>query len=109
MIKIWSAGDIICQLVISAGTMTASRDYEKSGKLVLLVAIAMHMVILAAFTVITATWHRRALSKGTGSSALMAISTQRDLMAIYIACGLILLRSLFRFIEFASGPVSALN
>jgi hypothetical protein len=36
----------------------------------------------------------------------LTVSVRRDVLAIYVSTGLIVLRNLLRFIEFASGPVS---
>ncbi|KAF2845641.1 hypothetical protein T440DRAFT_543830 [Plenodomus tracheiphilus IPT5] len=106
MLKIWSVGDIICQLTISAGAMIASRSKPSSGKGILLAGLAIHFVILSVFMVIVVTWHRRVLQN---SATQLAISTGRDISAIYITCTLILLRTLLRSVEFATGPNGALQ
>ncbi|KAH7066399.1 RTA1 like protein-domain-containing protein [Paraphoma chrysanthemicola] len=104
MIKLWSANDIVCQLLISSGAMVASRGHHDSGKGILLAGIAIHTVMLGAFVVIVAMWNRRTSSSHVAGSPRLSKSAQRDLFAIYLSCGLIVIRGLFRFVEFASGP-----
>ncbi|KAH7092415.1 RTA1 like protein-domain-containing protein [Paraphoma chrysanthemicola] len=104
LIKLWSANDIVCQLLISSGAMVASRGHHKSGKGILLAGIAIHTVMLGVFVVVVAMWHRRTSSGHVAASPRLLKSTQRDVFAIYLSCGLIVVRGLFRFIEVASGP-----
>ncbi|KAF2820409.1 hypothetical protein CC86DRAFT_471494 [Ophiobolus disseminans] len=104
MLKIWSAVDIVCQLTITAGAMIGSRSNPSTGKGILLAGIAIHIVNFVAFTAIVAIWHRRTDCKWTSGLIRPATPIQRDMLAMYVACGLIALRSLMRFVEFASGP-----
>jgi hypothetical protein len=107
MLKILSGVDLVCQLAISAGVMVAARANSSAGKGVLLAAIAIHVSNTMGFMIAVVIWQRRVGGKWTEGLDHLSISTQRDVLAIYIATGLIMLRSLLRFIEFARGPVSS--
>lgn len=107
MLKILSGVDLVCQLAISAGVMVAARANSSAGKGVLLAAIAIHVSNTMGFMIAVVIWQRRVGGKWTEGLDHLSISTQRDVLAIYIATGLIMLRSLLRFIEFACGPVSS--
>jgi hypothetical protein len=107
MIKLWSANDIVCQLLILSGAMVASRGHHDLGRGILLAGISIHTVMLGAFVVVVAMWHQRTSSSYVAAAPRLSKSAQRDLFAIYLACALIVIRDLFRFIEFTSGLVSA--
>ncbi|KAF9693498.1 hypothetical protein EKO04_008550 [Ascochyta lentis] len=105
LLKILSGVDVVGQLTISAGAMTAARERSNAGKGILLAGIAIHIVNVVVFTAIVVLWHRRVVVKLPAPNLTqLATSTWRDLLAVYVACGLIILRSLLRFAEFASGP-----
>ncbi|PSN68303.1 hypothetical protein BS50DRAFT_620656 [Corynespora cassiicola Philippines] len=103
VVKLWGAGDIICQLLVSTGAMLASRaenqGQRSAGKAILLAVLGIHTVTLAAFTMIVVHWQHR-------SSRLIeaANSSRLDFWALYCACGMIILRGILRFGEIASGP-----
>lgn len=106
MLKVFSGMDIICQIAISVGAMMASKaPVYFIGKGILLAGIAVHISTMLAFVSTVVVWQRRVRGKWTSDLDNYTKSTEKDLLAVYIATGLIVVRSLFRFIEFASGPV----
>lgn len=105
MLKVFSGMDIICQIAISVGAMMASKaPVYFIGKGILLAGIAVHISTMLAFVSTVVVWQRRVHGKWTSDLDNYTKSTEKDLLAVYIATGLIVVRSLFRFIEFASGP-----
>lgn len=105
-VKVLCGVDIICQLAVSAGAMVASRTNFGAGRGILLAAIAIHCSNVVGFLTIVIIWQRRVGGKWAPGLNQFTVSVRRDVLAIYVSTGLIVLRNLLRCIEFASGPVS---
>lgn len=106
VLKVFSGMDAICQIAISTGAMMAGQaPVYTTGKGLLLAGIAIHISTMLAFVSTVVVWQCRVRGKWTSDLDNYNISTERDLLALYVATGLVVVRSLFRFIEFVSGPV----
>jgi hypothetical protein len=85
--------------MMASGTVEALHNGER----IVIVGLVIQLVFFSLFAVTAAMFHAR--FSGTLSTKAMAsgIPWQRYLVILYIAAGLIMVRSLFRLIEYAQG------
>ncbi|SPO01737.1 related to RTM1 protein [Cephalotrichum gorgonifer] len=107
--KIFVGGDVVCFLVqlIGAATVSRSGNFEL-GKTVILVGLMAQIAVFGFFIVVAVVFHRRLARKASPPADSLEgrgwrRGWERVLLGIYSASALVVIRSLFRFIEFA-GP-----
>jgi hypothetical protein len=88
------------------GGMVASAKTMNTGKNIILLGLALQIIFFGIFVVTSVVFHRRALRS---SSTTPAFQWQKYLYTLYISSALILVRSLFRMIEFGAGRDSILQ
>ncbi|KAL9072469.1 MAG: hypothetical protein Q9157_005093 [Trypethelium eluteriae] len=104
-------GDIISFVVQATGDALMAGHKANSlsmGKNVVLVGLALQLAWFVAFVVVARVWQRRVVRWMVSMSAdaehpLLRLSWDRHLKVLYTASGLILVRSVFRLIEYGMG------
>jgi hypothetical protein len=74
-----------------------------NGKRIIIIGLIVQIVFFSLFTVTAAVFHIRLVASISAKAAISGIPWQRYLCTLYIASGLILIRSVFRLIEYAQG------
>jgi hypothetical protein len=113
--KLFVTGDIISFLVQGGGGGIMGSATEKGikiGEKLVLVGLFLQLFFFAIFVVIAGTFHYRLVrglplkkykAAGPTSVNVHALPWKRHLVALYLASGLILVRSTFRVIEYLMG------
>ena len=73
------------------------------GKNIILAGLFIQLVWFIIFVVVAALFHRRMLIVPTAAARQKHIPWQKHVRSLYLASGLIIVRSLIRFIEYAEG------
>lgn len=112
--KIFVGGDMVSFVVqlIGATLLSKSGNFSQ-GKSVILIGLMAQIAFFVLFVVVAVVFHRRLARRATPmADSLDARGGQRSwgrvMLVLYLASVLILIRSLFRFIEFAAprdGPL----
>ncbi|KAL6880730.1 RTA1 like domain-containing protein [Trichoderma novae-zelandiae] len=106
--KIFVTGDVICFLLLSAGggilaTGSGNPSTADTGNNVIIAGLVLQLIWFGIFVVIAAVFHIRMRSIPTVRSQQPECRWQVYLQALYVASGLIIVRNLFRVIEYAQG------
>lgn len=75
----------------------------KAGDDIIMAGLALQLVWFGVFVIVAATFHRRLALKPTMQSQQLNYRWRRFLTTLYVASTLIIVRSLFRIIEYAGG------
>ncbi|KAF5662157.1 RTM1-like protein [Fusarium heterosporum] len=106
--KVFIFGDLIsmgAQLTGASMFITASSvDKKRTGQLIIVGGLAFQIYFFGFFTSILHIIHSRMLDKPTRQSASLTIPWKRWVLVIYVACGLMIARSVYRIIEYGTGP-----
>lgn len=86
--------------------MEAKASSQNLGKKLILFGLFLQIVFFGIFIITSAIFHKRALRFPIAPAASV---WQKYMFTLYIAGGLILIRSVFRMIEFGSGRDSILQ
>lgn len=78
-------------------------DSMHTGELIVITGLALQILIFGIFVVVAYIFHTRMLKAPTQRVATMTIPWLKHLHALYGSSALILVRSLFRVIEYAQG------
>jgi hypothetical protein len=106
--KIFVLGDVFSFLlqgggggIQSSGTLSAM----KTGEKLIVVGLFVQLAFFGFFVVVAGLFHRRLTQYGHLSMAvdIRALPWKRHLIALYVSSGLILVRSVFRVIEYLMG------
>ncbi|KAF1974927.1 RTA1-domain-containing protein [Bimuria novae-zelandiae CBS 107.79] len=106
--KIFVAGDVLSFLVQSGGAgiqASGSTSSMKTGEKLIIVGLFIQLTFFGFFVTVAAIFHLRLHKYGTISTAvnLDELPWKRHLVALYVSSGLILVRSIFRVIEYIGG------
>ncbi|OAL53739.1 RTA1 like protein, partial [Pyrenochaeta sp. DS3sAY3a] len=85
-----------------------SESSQKTGNNVILLGLGIQVVFFAFFMVVTIIFHVRIAKNPTPKSLIIATPWVRFLWILYLASLLIMIRSVFRMIEYAQGNNGAL-
>ncbi|KAK3381003.1 RTA1 like protein-domain-containing protein [Podospora didyma] len=111
--KIFVAGDVVSFLVQGAGGGILSNAKTKKdqdlGNAVLLVGLAVQVVFFGLFIITTVLFHIRIIKKPTQRSFSITAPWRQFILALYASSVLILIRSIFRMIEYGAGSDSVLQ
>lgn len=88
--------------------MMAVASLNKTGEKVIVIGLFVQLLFFSCFITVAAVLHRRMLRSPTPRSLDPSIRWRRYLTTLYVTGGLILVRSLFRVIEFIQGNKGAL-
>lgn len=106
--KIFVTGDVLCFLVQGGGGgILAGADNDKTqanlGKYVILIGLALQIVLFGLFVVVAVVFHSRLRKQPTEVSKRPEIQWLAMLRVLYGVSVLIMVRNLFRVIEYALG------
>ncbi|TVY60215.1 Protein RTM1 [Fusarium oxysporum f. sp. cubense] len=104
--KIFVVGDVASFILQGAGGgMMAGGSLEAlhNGERIVIIGLIVQIVFFSLFAVTAAVFHMRLVGSMSAKAAVSGIPWQRYLYTLYIASGLILVRSVFRLIEYAQG------
>ncbi|KAL6910064.1 RTA1 like domain-containing protein [Trichoderma evansii] len=106
--KIFVIGDVICFLLLAGGSgiLASSKNSPSStdlGNNVIIGGLVLQLIWFALFVTVTAVFHHRMKSIPTVRSQQSDCRWQIYLRTLYIAGCLIIIRNLFRVIEYAQG------
>lgn len=105
--KIFVAGDITCFLVQAAGggITASSSDASKEdlGKAVILAGLALQITLFGLFVAVAFVFHTRLRKQPTEMSQHPEIRWLTMLNVLYCVSAFIMIRNLFRIIEYAGG------
>jgi hypothetical protein len=100
--KIFVVGDIFSFIVQSGGgAMMSKASSQNSGKLIVLVGLAIQIIMFGIFMGTSAVFHRRLSASPTVQSS--TAPWRKYMYGLYAASALILIRSIFRILEFQGG------
>ncbi|TVY59422.1 Protein RTA1 [Lachnellula cervina] len=100
--KIFVCGDVVAFLVqAGGGGLMAQQKTQNSGKSIILVGLFIQIIFFGIFVITSSIFHKRLARSPTQESVI--VPWQKYMFALYSASILILIRSVFRVIEFAAG------
>jgi tellurite resistance protein TehA-like permease len=109
--KIYITIDIasfMCQIMGTAASASGAEGARQGMKIVL-GGLGIQLVAFAVFILMTVVLHRRLLKMPTGVSERQNVPWERAIWTLYTVSGLITIRSVFRFIEFAEGGTGTIS
>ncbi|KAL6697038.1 RTA1 like domain-containing protein [Trichoderma pleuroticola] len=106
--KIFVCGDVICFLLLAGGGgMLASAKTNKAefdaGNNIIIGGLVLQLLWFGFFVVIALIFHRRMMLAPTARSHHADIKWRSYLHALYVASALIIIRNIFRLIEYCQG------
>ncbi|KAF9729152.1 hypothetical protein PMIN06_000059 [Paraphaeosphaeria minitans] len=106
--KIFVAGDVLSFLVQSGGggiQASGTESAMKTGEKLIIVGLFLQLAFFGFFVVVAGLFHVRLQRNGPASQTmdLNALPWKKHLMALYVSSLLILVRSVFRVIEYIMG------
>lgn len=104
--RVFVAGDVLSfTLQAGGGGLQGARDADlfDLGEKVLLAGLWVQIVVFGFFVVVTGLFHRRLLRAPTLASERGAVAWRRHLRVLYATSGLVLVRSVFRVVEYIQG------
>ncbi|KAK5043550.1 hypothetical protein LTR84_011410 [Exophiala bonariae] len=106
--KIFVAGDVLCFFVQGGGGgILSSADNDKTkanlGKYVILAGLALQIVLFGLFIIVALIFHSRIRKQPTPKSTRPEIQWQTMLHVLYGVSLLIMVRNLFRVVEYGLG------
>ncbi|EHK49338.1 hypothetical protein TRIATDRAFT_190116 [Trichoderma atroviride IMI 206040] len=102
--KIFVVGDVVCFLLLAGGgAYSHNPSTTDTGNNVIIGGLVLQLLWFAIFVTVAAIFHRRMKSVPTSRSQQPDCRWQRYLLTLYVAGGLIIIRNLFRVIEYAQG------
>ncbi|KAM0347698.1 hypothetical protein ACHAPU_004713 [Fusarium lateritium] len=107
--KVFIFADLVslgAQLTGASMSITAnSANKKRTGQLIIVGGLAFQIYFFGFFTSILHIVHSRILDKPTRRSAILTIPWKRWVIVLYLSCGLMICRSIYRIIEYSTGPV----
>ena len=85
-----------------------TKDDQKMGENVILGGLGIQLIFFGFFVITTITFHRRIIKKPTVRSSSITSPWRQHILALYVSSLLIMVRSVFRMIEFGMGNDSVL-
>ncbi|OJD31751.1 rta-like protein [Diplodia corticola] len=105
--KIFVFGDILSFLIQGVGGgMLASADTAKQrdhGQLFITIGLIVQIIFFGLFILTTIHYNWRLSKAPTDASRTTAVSWQMYLIVLYVSNGLIMIRSIFRLVEYVQG------
>ncbi|KAF5018553.1 hypothetical protein F66182_9466 [Fusarium sp. NRRL 66182] len=81
-----------------------STDHQRTGQLVIIGGLAFHIYFFGFFISVLHVLRSRIVDNPTRQSVSLSMPWKRMIWILYLACGLIMARSVYRVIEYATGP-----
>ncbi|KAL8937181.1 MAG: hypothetical protein Q9216_004555 [Gyalolechia sp. 2 TL-2023] len=104
--KIFVIGDIFtfCVQGGGGGQMASSDpDKVKMGQNVILGGLFLQIIIFACFIIVSIIFHKRLHKKPTRQSVAKGLEWQKMMVTLYVVSALILVRNIFRVVEYIGG------
>jgi hypothetical protein len=112
--RFFVGSDIVSFITQGAGgSMQATTNADSPGRAqvgqwLVVAGLILQLVVFGFFIAVTATFHVRIHRRPTGKSARLAragtaVPWLRFIYVLYLACALIMIRSIFRVVEYAEG------
>ncbi|KAF5250668.1 hypothetical protein FANTH_4111 [Fusarium anthophilum] len=105
--KTFVIGDVISFLAQSAGggmlTKAKSKGDQKMGQNIIILGLAVQIYFFAFFITILHIFHRRITAYPTSKSLSSISPWKQFVLVLYVDSGLIMIRSLFRLVEYITG------
>ncbi|KAH7104946.1 RTA1 like protein-domain-containing protein [Auriculariales sp. MPI-PUGE-AT-0066] len=104
--KLFVAGDVLSLLLQAGGGGIMSmddKDMYELGQKIVVVGLLVQIIFFGLFGVTSIIFHRRVQSQPTALSNYPDLPWRKHIFALYFMSTLILIRSVFRVIEFAQG------
>ncbi|KAL6871612.1 RTA1 like domain-containing protein [Trichoderma longibrachiatum] len=106
--KIFVIGDVVCFLLLSGGsgilaTGSSNPSMADAGNNIIIGGLVLQLIWFGIFVVVAAVFHFRLRSVPTVSSQQPECRWQVYLQTLYVASCLVIVRNLFRVIEYAQG------
>ncbi|TVY44306.1 Protein RTA1 [Lachnellula occidentalis] len=106
--KIFVCGDVVAFIVqAGGGGLLAQQKTQDSGKDIVLAGLFIQIIFFGIFVITSGIFHKRIARLPTQES--LVVPWQKYMFALYSASLLILIRSVFRVVEFVggnNGPIS---
>ncbi|EED19545.1 conserved hypothetical protein [Talaromyces stipitatus ATCC 10500] len=113
MTKIFVTGDVLSFfLQCGGGGILAQAKTPKTTNLgndIIIVGLLVQLVFFGFFIVVSIVFHRRMLASPTNISQTVTVPWSRYMMIMYTVSGLIMVRSIYRVIEYVQGPDGGLQ
>ena len=103
MTKIFVAGDVISFFMQAGGGGLQASGNHDIGQKIIIGGLFVQIIMFSIFLVTTIIFHRRALKQNTGLMLSSIVNWKRYLHILYITSTLILIRSIFRVVEYLQG------
>ena len=97
-------GSFVCQIMGSAMQTQGGAEGAKTGVTVVVAGLGTQLAAFALFVVMAALFHRRLDREPTTTSLRTHVNWRKYMWSLYAVSGLVMVRSLFRFIEILEGP-----
>ncbi|KAL7754593.1 hypothetical protein ACKLNR_002826 [Fusarium oxysporum f. sp. zingiberi] len=111
--KTFVIGDVISFLAQSGGggmlANAKSKGDQKLGQNIIIVGLAVQIYFFAFFITILHIFHRRITANPTSKSLSSISPWKQFVLVLYVDSGLIMIRSLFRLVEYITGSNGALQ
>lgn len=85
--------------------MAAAEDPDvfDTAQAIVLVGLAVQIVVFGLFIIVTAVFHRRISLRPTDRSRTVDVAWNRYILVLYSVSALVMIRSIFRTVEFVQG------
>ncbi|EEQ91511.2 RTA1 domain-containing protein [Blastomyces dermatitidis ER-3] len=106
MTKIFVTGDILSFVVqgCGGGIMSSGTKSNLSlGQKVIIVGLCIQLIFFGLFIIVSVIFHRRMAARPTTASLSIQVSWSKYLYSLYAVSVLIMIRSIFRIIEYIQG------
>ncbi|KAL3602851.1 hypothetical protein FPOAC2_07165 [Fusarium poae] len=111
--KVFIFGDLIslaAQLTGAAYLVDAiDVSQQRTAQLIIVGGLSFHVYFFGFFSSVLHIAYTRVLEAPTRQSSLITMPWRRWILVLYISCGLILVRSVYRVIEYATGPLGVVQ
>nr|CEG05004.1 unnamed protein product [Fusarium clavum] len=108
---------IFCDLVSLAAQLTGAAylvdatlvSQQRTAQLIIVSGLSFHIYFFGFFTSVLHIVHSRVIETPTRQSTDLTMPWKRWIIVLYLCCGLILIRSIYRVIEYATGPLGVVQ
>ncbi|KAH6994613.1 RTA1 like protein-domain-containing protein [Fusarium venenatum] len=111
--KVFIFGDLIslaAQLTGAAYLVNATEvPQQRTAQLIIVGGLSFHIYFFGFFSSVLHIAYTRVLEAPTRQSTIITMPWRRWIIVLYLSCGLILVRSVYRVIEYATGPLGVVQ
>ena len=103
--KIFVTGDVICFFVqgLGGGMMAGDGKNRNLGKTIIIIGLVLQIILFGLFVITSVIFHSRMNKAPTQESFLAYIHWHKMLWVLYALCALIMVRNVFRVVEYIGG------